>query len=149
MGGLSWIWTAAGFVVGLLALAALVVSLLRLRHARRALPPPCGDAEVDHLVRLLARLGLDIAPGTTLLELEKRMQRIGGPEAAGYAQRLRRRRFGGNGEPPPGRSERRALRRTLAGAVGAGPLARLHLAMPDNLSVRTGALKLRRLQRPR
>jgi transglutaminase-like putative cysteine protease len=148
-GGLPWIWIVLGVVLGLLALAALLVTLVRLRRARRALPPPCGDAEVDHLVRLLARLGLYIAPGTTLLELEKRMERIGGPDAAGYAHRLRRRRYGGNGESPPGRSERRALRRTLAAAVGAGPLARLHLAMPDNLSVRSGAFNLRRLQRRR
>jgi hypothetical protein len=77
------------------------------------------------------------------------MERIGGVEAAGYAQRLRRRRFGAQAEPPPGRRERRRLRHALAEAVGAGPLSRLHLAMPDNLSVRSGALKLRRRDRSR
>jgi hypothetical protein len=148
-GGTAWGWIAAGIVVALLALAAVVVSVLRLRRGRRALPPPCGDPEVDHLVRLLARLGLDIPPGMTLLDLEARMERIGGVEAAGYAQRLRRRRFGAQAEPPPGRRERRRLRHALAEAVGAGPLSRLHLAMPDNLSVRSGVLKLRRRDRPR
>jgi hypothetical protein len=98
---------------------------------------------VDHLVRLLTRLGLDIAPGTTLLELEDRMKRIGGDDAASYAQRLRRRRFGTADEPCPTRADRRKLRQTLASAVGAGPLSRLHLAMPDNLVVRPGALKMR------
>jgi transglutaminase-like putative cysteine protease len=142
-GGLGWGWIAAGVVVALLALAAVVVSVLRFRR-RRPLPPPCGDVEVDHLVRLLSRLGLDIAPGTTLLELEDRMQRLGGDEAATYAKRLRRRRFGADDEPCPSRADRRKLRQTLAAAVGAGPLSRMHLAMPDNLVVRPSALKMRR-----
>jgi Transglutaminase-like superfamily/TgpA N-terminal domain len=139
-GGLGWGWIAAGILVVLLALAAVIVSVVRFRR-RRPLPPPCGDAEVDHLVRLLARLGLDIAPGTTLLELEARMKRIGGDEAASYAKRLRSRRFGTADDPCPSRAERRHLRQTLASAVGAGPLSRLHLAMPDNLVVRPSALK--------
>jgi len=66
---------------------------------------------------------------------------------ASYAQRLRRRRFGGGGEPAPGRGERRQLRHALARGVGAGPISRIHLAMPDNLGIRSGALKLRRPQR--
>jgi hypothetical protein len=147
--GTPWGWIAAGAVFLLLAGAALLVSVLRLRRGRRPPPPPTGDPEVDHLVRLLARLGLDIAPGTTLLELEGRIERIGGPEAAGYTQRLRRRRFGAGDEPAPGRAERRKLRHTLASAVGAGPLSRLHLVMPDNQVIRTGALRLARLPRSR
>ena len=145
--GTSWVWVAAGVGVGLLIVVSLLVSVLRLRRGRRPLPAPCGDTEVDHLVRLLARLGLEIPPGTTLLELERRMQRLGGPEVAGYAQRLRRRRYGSADEPAPGRAERRHVRRLLATAAGAGPLARLHLAMPDNLAMRSGVLKLRRAQR--
>jgi hypothetical protein len=69
------------------------------------------------------------------------MKRIGGDEAAGYAKRLRSRRFGSADDPCPSRAERRKLRQTLASAVGAGPLSRLHLAMPDNLVVRPSALK--------
>jgi protein-glutamine gamma-glutamyltransferase len=148
-GGTPWGWIAAGIVVAALGLVAVVVSVRRLRRARRTLPPSTGDPEVDHLILLLSRLGLDIPPGSTLLDLEARMDRIGGPEAAGYAHRLRRRRFAATDESPPGRAERRRLRHTLAEAVGAGPLSRLHLAMPDNLSVRSSALKLRRSQRSR
>jgi hypothetical protein len=85
-----------------------------------------------------------VPPGTTLLGLEARMQRLGGSEVAGYAQDLRRRRFGAGDEPPPGRAERKKLRQALAAAIGAGPLSRLHLAMPDNLVVRPGALNPRR-----
>jgi len=70
-----------------------------------------------------------------------RMKRIGGDEAASYAKRLRSRRFGAADDPCPSRAERRKLRQTLASAVGAGPLSRLHLAMPDNLVVRPSALK--------
>jgi hypothetical protein len=135
-------------VATLLALAAIVVTLLRTRRSK-PLPPPSGDPDVDHLVRLLARLGLEVPPGTTLLELEKRMQRLGGAQVAGYAQRLRRRRYGSGGEAAPGRAERRQLRHALAGAVNAGPISRLHLAMPDNLGVRWSALKPWRSERSR
>ncbi|HEX6712066.1 MAG TPA: transglutaminase domain-containing protein [Thermoleophilaceae bacterium] len=148
-GGTPWAWIAGGIVVALLGVAAILVSVLRLRRGRHALPPPCGDAEVDHLVRLLARAGLEIPAGTTLLGLEARMERLGGPDVAGYAQRLRRRRFGHSDEPPPDRAARRKLRHAVAEAIGAGPLSRLHLAMPDNGVMRSGALKLRRLRRSR
>ncbi|HYZ30038.1 MAG TPA: transglutaminase domain-containing protein [Thermoleophilaceae bacterium] len=147
--GTPWGWIAAGVVAVLLVLAAVVVSILRLRRGRRPPPAPSGDADVDHLVRLLARLGLDIRPGTTLLELEKRMERLGGPEVAAYAQRLRRRRFRSESDPRPGRDERRRLRHALAAAVDAGPLSRLHLAMPENFGIRSGVLTLRRLYRSR
>jgi transglutaminase-like putative cysteine protease len=142
-----WGWIAAGVVVALLGIAAIVVSVVKLRRGRHPLPRPSGDAEVDHLVRQLWRLGLQVDPGTTLLELEKRMKRLGGPDLARYPQRLRRRRFGPNNEPAPGRGERRELRHALARAVGAGPFSRIHLVMPDNLGIRSGALKLRRPQR--
>jgi hypothetical protein len=127
-----WGWIATGIFFALLALAALVIGLLRMRARRRPMPPPCGDPEVDHLVRMLARLGLDVPAGATLLELEQRMYRLGGDDAADYARHLRRRRFGAPGEPPPGRAERRRIRHVLAKAVGAGLFARIHLAMPDN-----------------
>jgi hypothetical protein len=142
-----WGWIAAGVIVALLGIAAIVVSVVKLRRGRHPAPPPTGDAEVDHLVRQLWRLGLQIDPGTTLLDLEKRMKRLGGADLARYPQRLRRRRYGRGGEPAPGRSERRELRNALARAVGAGPFSRIHLFMPDNLGIRSGALKLRRPQR--
>jgi hypothetical protein len=148
-GGTPWGWIAGGIVFALLALVAVLMTVLRVRRGRHPLPPPCGDPEVDHLVRLLARAGLDIPAGTTLMGLESRMERLGGPEVAGYAERLRRRRFGAGSEPPVGRAERRKLRHGVAEAIGAGPLARLHLAMPDNFGVRSGVQNLRRLRRSR
>jgi hypothetical protein len=142
-----WGKIAAAALVLITAVGSIVAVLTR-RRVRRPLPPPSGDPEVDHLVRLVARLGLDIDPGTTLYALERRLQRLGGPEAAAYARGLRRRRFGDGGAPAPGRRERRLLRQALAKAVGAGPLARMHLALPDHPLPR-GGLKLARLQRPR
>jgi transglutaminase-like putative cysteine protease len=131
-------------------LATAVFALVRRRRAhRRALPLPCGDPDVDHLVMLLARLGLDVSPQTTLFALEGRLKRLGGPDAAAYAARLRERRFGGNGITPPTRHDRRHLRRIMAEAVEAGPLTRLHLALPDNPVQRLRAFKLARIQRIR
>jgi hypothetical protein len=144
--GTPWGWIALAVVAAALTVAAVVVSLMR-RRRRRPLPPPCGDPEVDHLVRLLARLGLVVEPGTTLLELEQRIRRLGGADAAGYAERLRRRRFGGATEAAPDRAERRKLRQALAAAVDAGLLARVHLAMPHNQVMRPGGLKARRPRR--
>ena len=137
---------AAGAVLA--ALIAAIVAIARRPRRRRPLPAPCGDPEVDHMVRLLSRLGLEIDPGTTLYALEGRLQRLGGPEAAAYARGLRRRRFGDGGAPAPGRRERRRLRHALAQAVDAGPFTRMHLALPDN-PLPHGGLKLARLQRPR
>jgi protein-glutamine gamma-glutamyltransferase len=138
---------AAGAVLAAI-LASIVALFRRSRTRRRPLPAPSGDPEVDQLVRLLSRLGLDVASGTTLYALERRLQRLGGPDAAEYARHLRRRRFGNGGEPAPGRRERRRLRQALAQAVGASLLVRMHLALPDNPLPR-GGLKLARLQRPR
>jgi transglutaminase-like putative cysteine protease len=137
---------AAALILVLVGIAALV---RRSRRHRYPPPAPCGDPDVDDLVRLLARLGLRVEPGTTLYSLEHRLRRLGGPEAAEYASRLRRRRFGGDGEPAPTRGERRHLRSALADAVGAGRLAKLHLALPEKRASRSVSLKLPRVQRPR
>jgi transglutaminase-like putative cysteine protease len=126
---------ASGFLLAAMALAVWLRARRR-RHSRPR-PLPCGDAEVDRLVRLVGRLGLDVAPGTTLYALEQRLTRLGGPEAAGYARRLRERRFGDAGEPPPGRADRRRLRHALAKGTGAGALVRFRLALPDNPLHRT------------
>jgi protein-glutamine gamma-glutamyltransferase len=137
-GKTPWGWIITGCIIALLALAALVITLVRIRSKRSAAPRASGDPELDHLVRLLWRLGLEIPPTATLLELERRLYRLGGDDAAAYAERLRRRRFGAGTVPPPGRAERRRLRQVLAKAVDAGPLARLYLAMPDNWRGRLG-----------
>src|SRR5205823_6993452 len=86
---------AIGAVIALIAIvAALVIGVLALFHHRRRTRErvrviPSGDADVDHLLKLLARLGLIVEPRTTLLSLEGRLRRLGGPEAADYARMLR------------------------------------------------------------
>lgn len=129
---LPWGPILLGLSGGLLGLSALIVWWRARRRARTACLPPCGDADVDGLIRLMARLGLEVRPGTTLFELESRLATVGGPDAARYARRLRERRFGAGGRPAPGRDERRRARRALADGVRATRLARIRLALPDN-----------------
>ena len=141
--GTPWVWVVAGIVVGLLVLAALFTTLAaRRREHACVVPDACGDTDVDGLVRLMARLGLPVEQGTTLYQLEQRLQRLAGPDAGDYARRLRRRRFADAGDRAPTRAERRHLRQTLVHALDAGLLTRVRLLVP------TGP-KLPDLPRPR
>lgn len=126
-GGRSWLWVALALVLALplAVLGALwAVALVRARRVRRS----GGDPDVRELVWALDRLGHPVAPGTTLLGLERRLAKIGGPAAARHARALRQRRFA-----PPGAAreaaglDRRALRRALT--RGRGPLTRLRALM--------------------
>jgi transglutaminase-like putative cysteine protease len=135
--GTPWGPILLGGSGGVLALTALVVWWRSRRRDRPACLPPCGDADVDWLIRLMARLGLEVRPGTTLFEIENRLATVGGAEAAGYARRVRQRRFAPAGQAAPGREERRRLRRALADGTRASRLARIRLALPDNPLQRT------------
>ncbi|HEX8054782.1 MAG TPA: transglutaminase domain-containing protein [Thermoleophilaceae bacterium] len=126
-GGKSSLWIALALVLAL-PLAVLgglwVVALVRARRVRRS----GGDPDVRELVWALDRLGHPVAPGTTLLGLERRLAGIGGPAAARHARALRQRRFA---PPGPVRDaaglDRRALRRALT--RGRGPLTRVRALM--------------------
>jgi transglutaminase-like putative cysteine protease len=111
-------------VVPLTLLAVLwAVALLRARRVRRA----GGDPDVRELVWALGRLGHPVAAGTTLLELERRIESAAGPAAARHVRSLRERRFAPPGAARAGGLDRRALRRGLT--RGRGPLARLRALM--------------------
>jgi hypothetical protein len=92
-----------------------------------------GDAEgaVRELSRALPRTGVALGAGTTLAELERRLQRSHGPGASRYVRLLRERRYAPHGDPRlPTARDRRLLRRALC--ARRGPLARLRalLALP-------------------
>ncbi len=92
-----------------------------------------GDAEgaVRELSRALPRTGVALAAGTTLAELERRLQRSHGPGASRYVRLLRERRYAPQGDSRlPSARDRRLLRRALC--ARRGPLTRLRalLALP-------------------
>ena len=97
----------------------MIAALARTRRVRRA----GGDAELRELSFALGRLGHPIPPGTTLLELERRLGSTAGPGAARYARGLRERRFAGPARALSVRLDRRALRRGLV--EGRGPIVKL------------------------
>ena len=102
----------------LLAVVLLVGGGIFVARRRRHDPALAEGAELRELERALPRLGWSLAPGMTLLELERRMRRLAGPAAARYVALLREGRFSPRAISPPGRAERRALRRELTAAGG-------------------------------
>jgi protein-glutamine gamma-glutamyltransferase len=107
------------------AVAGAGVALLgRRRRPNRASARAAAEASLIELERALRRLGWSLPAGTTLLGLERRLRTEAGPAAAAYVARLRQSRFApGRTARPPGRQQRRALRRELT--AGGGPLRRL------------------------
>jgi transglutaminase-like putative cysteine protease len=116
------VWTIAAAAAGLAAVAGLaVLGLGALERRRRWARDPEGE-QLRDLRATLERLGYAMSRRTTLLGLERRLGLIAGEDAARYVRSLRERRFGG-AAAPPGRAERRALRRALIARLG--PLGRL------------------------
>jgi hypothetical protein len=62
-----------------------------------------------------------MAPGTTLLGLERRVAAAGREPVARYAAMLRDHRYAGDRSPLPSEEQRRAMRRSL---IAGGPLRR-------------------------
>jgi hypothetical protein len=97
-------------------IAGLVVYRLRGRiHGNRS------DALVAELRAALDRVGWHLAPGTTLLELERKVAAAGRGPVARYAAMLRDHRYSGDRSPLPSDEQRRAMRRSL---IAGGPLRR-------------------------
>ena len=125
----SHLWVV---VLGLIGLAALAVGTLwgvvaaRTRRLRRA----GGDPDLRELGFALARLGHPVRPGTTLLELERRLRVTSGSGAVRYVRALRERRFDAPGRAAHVPLDRRALRRGLA--EGRGPIVKVRalVALP-------------------
>lgn len=117
-------------VLALVALSLAGSATVALRRRRALTPAAAADASLRELQRALARLGWELTPGTTLLQLERRLGRVAGPRAAAYVARLRAGRFARGEASPPGGAERRALRRQLTAKRGVRLRVRGFVALP-------------------
>jgi hypothetical protein len=120
-------------VLVLAVAGAWVVVLVALDRRREGLAPAArADAQLRELEQALRRLGWPLPPRTTLLGLERRLGRAAGPASASYVAGIRAHRFAPGGALAPGRPERRALRRELAGRGLLGRM-RSYRALPPFL----------------
>jgi hypothetical protein len=119
--------------VGLVAMALAVAAWLAVRQFRRrrpTTPDEAAEAQLRELEAALRRLGWRLPGGATLSGIERRLARIAGPVAAGYAARLRAHRYEARAPEPPDRAARRALRAALASAAGRNWRLRALMAIP-------------------
>jgi transglutaminase-like putative cysteine protease len=119
---------------GSLAGGLIVAVVLALAAAGYLLSRPLLGVEtaVAELERAFRRSGRQLPSDVTLAELEHQLR--GSPDAAGYVERLRLRRFGA-GERMPSASQRRALRAYLAAGVGLLGKLRALWALPPRRRV--------------
>lgn len=111
---------AAGAVLlGMGAIGALLGMGLTDLRRRRMLRPEGAGYQLRELERALPRLGYEVPPAATLLEIERRLRPVAGRSAARYVAGLRANRYAAGRPRRPGPVERRALRRSLA--QGSGP----------------------------
>jgi protein-glutamine gamma-glutamyltransferase len=110
--------TIAGAASAVIAIGLAGAYGLRSLRRRRLDPEALADSELAELVRALAALGRPLPAGATLLEAERRLGRLAGPDAASYAAALRERRYRLPSASPPGVTERRGLRRALLAVSG-------------------------------
>jgi protein-glutamine gamma-glutamyltransferase len=118
----SGLLLAAALAAGL-ALLVLAGLWLRTWLLHRRAGGDAAEMALEELRTAVVRIGLVLAPSTTLAALEQRLRTVAGPDAVRYAQRLREYRYGPEGGQLPSRADRRALRRALARS--AGPLGRI------------------------
>jgi transglutaminase-like putative cysteine protease len=111
--GSNFSWWIVPVALAVLVLLALAGWRLRRRALRRA-HVPADERALEDLRLALARVGNPVRAGSTLVTVEKTLERRAGPEASRYARKLREYRYGGNGATLPQGKDRRALRRALA-----------------------------------
>jgi protein-glutamine gamma-glutamyltransferase len=127
-GAIPWL---PPLLIGVLGLGAAIALWVRGAWLRRAFPPEgVAELQLAELHRALDKLGWAVPGGVTLLALERRLARAAGPASARYAARLRAHRYEPAAPRPPGRSDRRALRRELGSAGGLRGRLRALLAIP-------------------
>jgi protein-glutamine gamma-glutamyltransferase len=130
---------SSGFPWALVIIAALgvgavvtfaVLVLLRERRFRGLPESTATELQLRELERALSRLRYGIAPGDTLLGLERRLATTSGPAAAAYTASIRRYRYAANVPAGPTLGEREALRQELGANGGALMRLRALLAIP-------------------
>ena len=84
----------------------------------------------------LDRLGWTVDRPATLFRIERHFKGAGRPVIAGYAEALRRHRYGASVAPRPGARERRRLRATLAAGGGLRRRLRAMRAVPPEAPAR-------------
>jgi len=132
----SWAgWLAAGAAVVLAAL--LGAAWWAGWRLRRPAAQSEADPDLAELLRALAALGLSLAPGSTLSELQAVLARSSGPGAAGYVARLRERLYSPRPTAArPSARERRMLRRELTAGRGMRTRIRVLMVLAPRLSPR-------------
>jgi protein-glutamine gamma-glutamyltransferase len=117
-GGSSWLLPV--LLVGFLMVGGVcgLFAIRRLRIRRALGPEQLVDAQLAELRTALEQLGWDVPEHTTLLGLERRLDRAVGPDSARYVAALRAHRYDPRGPDGPGAQQRRALRRELTGRGG-------------------------------
>jgi hypothetical protein len=128
-GSLSW-WIPLLVIVVVALAGAGWLGLRRLARRRPLTDAEAAEAQLEELESALRRLGWRVPGGTTLSAIERRLARLAGPDAAGYAARLRAHRYEPLPPDPPDRSARRALRGALAAAAGRYGRLRALMAIP-------------------
>jgi protein-glutamine gamma-glutamyltransferase len=123
--------TSAWLLLLLLVLVVPVLVVFRLsRRSRRLSSDELAEAQLAELHRALGRLDWDVPTATTLLGLERRLDRAAGPASARYAAELRAHRYDPGTPQGPSLTERRALRRELTARGGLLGRLRGLLAIP-------------------
>ena len=123
-------WPLIGLGVLALALAgAAVTGVVSWRRRRRLSAGLATEDQIAEFRAALGRLGWRIDPGTTLLAIEHRATGVARAGIRAYAASLRANRYAPGASPPPGPTERRALRKALRGTTLGGRLRAL-LAVP-------------------
>ncbi len=123
-GGGAWPWI--GLVVAAAIAAVTALGTMAFVRRRRALAAgDLADRQVSELRSALERLGWQLDPDVTLLELERRFTAPGRAPLRRYLAMLRRHRYAAEPTAPPGPAERRALR----AAISSGSLRRRLLGL--------------------
>jgi protein-glutamine gamma-glutamyltransferase len=114
-------------VGGALALALIATTAAAAaqagRRRRRMLEPDGARLQIEELAAALPRLGFQVHPCATLLQMERAVVPAAGPRAGRYVGALRANRYARGRPRRPGPAERRALRRALARGSRLGALS--------------------------